>query len=734
MRFRHIGFLMTRDCKFRLHILSALMFGTGSLSLAHAETAPASPDAPTSDTQIPAGKGARQDSDRVRSLATVTVNGVRQQAPQVSSGALGTRSDLETPFSTRVVKQQELEDRQVKALGKVFAEDAAVMSLGDTYSFNAYSINVRGIALDDYNGYKINGLPFYMTTVELPVESFESIQLLKGSSGFMYGFGAPGGIINFVTKKPTDAFTFSADVGYSSDSVFSEHIDTGGRFGPGQMFGYRFNITHEQGDTYNGSHVLRNSESLSLDARLASGLTWTFDGIYQSRKVEGGIQDLTLDSYASKALPRAPSGRTNLSAYNDTWFNSNVYFASTGLHWQINPAWKASVDYSHSKDERSYSGQWLGLLNEQGDFNTFLNRARGSSIYDQVQATLEGKFSTGPVDHQVVVGASSQWLSKKTVPASLYTDIGANNLYQPIAAHTWNGTFDYGLQFDNFSSQQKSVFASDTLSFLKYWSILAGVRYTSYHQTSLTKPGAAAKVYTLTPTTPTFALMFRPRNDLLFYASYVEAIEDGGTAGPTYANANEVLSPLKSKQYEVGVKYDGRKVGASAALFRIQRGAEYGNAQNIYVSNGSERIEGLELNGRVDLPAGFRISASASWLSGTYTETEADLVGKRIEGIPRWQGVLQVSDRIPGLPGLTASAEAHYFGNMKADALNQYVLPSYTLFNAGLSYRTTIGGHGVTLRAEVDNIFNRRYWGFLQSDYIFVGQPRTVALNARFDL
>lgn len=714
----------------RLRVLPALLIGAGVLTSAHAYA-----DDDTGTTSNRDATTQKQKSGEVvHSLATVTVEGTRQKAPKVSSGALGTRSDLETPFSTRVVAQQELEDRQVKSLGKVFAEDAAVMSLGDTYSFNAYSINVRGIPLDDYNGYKINGLPFYMTTVELPVESFESIQLLKGASGFMYGFGAPGGIINFVTKKPTDTFTFSADVGYSSDGVFSEHIDTGGRFGPQSMFGYRFNITHEQGDTYNGSHVLRNSESLSLDARLTNSITWTFDGLYQSRKVDGGIQDVMLSDYTGTSVPRAPSGRTNLSAYGDTFFNSNVYFVSSGLHWQIDPVWKASIDYSHSKDERNYSGQWLDLLNSQGDFNTYLNRSRGSSIYDVVQATLEGKFSTGPIDHQVVLGASEQWLTKKTVPSSLYTDIGSNNLYDPITELTWNGTYDYSQQYNNFNSQQKSLFASDTLSFLKYWSFLAGIRYTSYHQTSWTAPGTAGTSYTQTPVTPTLALMFRPRSDLLFYASYVEALEDGGTAAEGYANANQVLDPLKSKQYEVGVKYDGRTVGASAALFRIERGAEYGNAQNVYVSNGKERIDGLELDGHVDLPAGFRIAASTAWEAGKYSETEADLVGNRIEGIPRWQATLQASDRIPGVRGLTANAEAHYYGSMMADANNQYVLPSFTLFNAGLSYRTMIGGHGVTLRAEVDNIFNRHYWGFLQSDYIFIGAPRTLAINARFDL
>ncbi|WP_232445882.1 hypothetical protein [Burkholderia ubonensis] len=109
-----------------MRMLSALLLGTGTLALSVAHAAD---DAPTTTPAAPTppAKGHEPADGKVHSLATVTVNSKRQHAPQVSSGALGTRSDLETPFSTRVVKQQELEDRQVKALGKVFAEDAAVL-------------------------------------------------------------------------------------------------------------------------------------------------------------------------------------------------------------------------------------------------------------------------------------------------------------------------------------------------------------------------------------------------------------------------------------------------------------------------------------------------------------------------------------------------------------------------------------------------------------------------------
>ena len=680
------------------------------------------------------GSAAAQSSTEAGStaLSTVTVQGTRTRS--LGAGALGARSELETPFSVRQVDAEDLDARQVKSLGKVFANDASVMSLGDTYSFNAYSINVRGIPLDDYNGYKINGLPFFMTTVELPIETFESVQLLKGSSGFMYGFGAPGGIINFVTKKPTDKPLLSFDVGYRSDGVFSEHVDAGGRVGDDKRYGYRLNLTHEQGETYNGAHVQRNSGSLSVDTRLTSSLTWTADAIYQSRRVQGGVQDFFLDDFVGTQVPKAPSGRKDLNAHDTTFFNSNVFFVTTGLQWKIDPTWTAKLDVSRSQDRRRYSGQWMGLLNEAGDYTVYLNKAQGAATYEQAQAQIEGSFSTAGIQHQVTAGLAWQGLNKQTVPKSLYTPIGDENLYQPITPLPWNGSYDDSLQYHNYHSAQKAVFASDTVGFSDQWSVLLGLRYSDYDQTSYNTAGVVTNQYKKTPVTPTVAVMFRPRADTLVYASYVEALEQGSTVGTTYANADEVLAPLKSKQYEVGAKHDGRSWGVTSALFEIDRGAEYANAQNYYVSNGQVRLRGAELNGYVNVDTGTRVTASAAYTTGTYRRTDPSLEGNRLEGIPKWQASVGVTQKVPGVEGLSANAEVHYFDGLTADANNKYRLPSYSLVNLGVAYQTSVAHHPVTLRAGVDNVFNRNYWGFLASGYTFVGASRTVGVNAEIEL
>ena len=708
-------------------LLAGTVGAIGSASAqSHADAAAGTQNA--SDAGSTAGTG----SSAGTALSTVTVQGTRTRS--LGAGALGARSELETPFSTRQVDAEDLDARQVKSLGKVFANDASVMSLGDTYSFNAYSINVRGIPLDDYNGYKINGLPFFMTTVELPIETFDSVQLLKGSSGFMYGFGAPGGIINFVTKKPTDKPLLSFDVGYRSDGVFSEHVDAGGRVGDDNRYGYRLNLTHEQGETYNGAHVERNSGSVSVDTRLTSSLTWTADAIYQSRRVRGGVQDFFLDDFTGTQVPKAPSGRKDLNAHDTTFFNSNVFFVSTGLQWKIDPTWTAKVDVSRSQDRRRYSGQWMGLLNEAGDYTVYLNKAQGAATYEQAQALIEGSFSTAGLQHQVTAGLAWQGLNKQTVPKSLYTPIGNENLYQPITPLPWNGSYDDSLQYHNYHSAQKAVFASDTVAFSDQWSVLLGLRYSDYDQTSYNTAGAVTNRYKKTPVTPTVAVMFRPRADTLVYASYVEALEQGSTVGTTYANADEVLAPLKSKQYELGAKHDGRGWGVTGALFEIDRGAEYANAQNYYVSNGQVRLRGAELNGYVNVDTGTRVTASAAYTTGSYRRTDPSLEGNRLEGIPKWQASVGVTQKVPGVDGLSANAEVHYFDGLTADANNKYRLPSYSLVNLGVSYQTRVASHPVTLRAGVDNVFNRSYWGFLASGYTFVGAPRTLGVNAKIEL
>ncbi|MCO8170956.1 TonB-dependent receptor [Pseudomonas sp. 21LCFQ02] len=687
-----------------------------------------------SDVGVSIERDTRPASSDTR-LNTVTVVG-KQPSAKLIAGALGSASDLKTPFSTRQVTSEQIEERQLKAMSNVFSADTSVDAKGDSYSLTASNLSVRGVRLDNGGSYKINGLPIFITTLELPLETFESVQLLKGASGFMYGFGAPGGVVNYVTKKPTDDFKFSVDAGVRSNNVWSEHVDLGGRFGPGDgdTFGYRLNAVHEEGETPTRSHVKRDSASLSLDARINDNLTWTADTLYQERVINGGIQNYRLPSYTGSRLPAVVSSDSDRSGIEGTVFESRAWMAATGLHWNITPDWSASLDYNHFDQQRNYISEYPTLLNKAGDYSELLSTGDGNAVYDQVQAMLQGEFSTGPIGHKIVLGASWQGYDRYSATTSLFQVIGTgtNNLYRDPVKVTYTGRLDFPSYHVSYI-EQRAIFASDTLDLTHGWSLLAGLRLTEYTQDIYNTAGAKTSSYRKTPLTPTIALMYQPRPDTTLYASYVEALEAGETAGTSYANAGETLNPIESKQYEVGVKTEREHWGGSFAVFRLERGAQYGNSAGVYVQDGEQRYQGVELNGYLDITDSTRVTSSSTWLDATFTKSEAALVGNRASGVPRFQQVLQISQDIPGIDGLKLYADARYRGVSEANDSNTLQVPGYTLFSAGASYRIPVQEHEVILRANVDNLANREYWAFATSNSVYLGTPRTVSLNVSFD-
>lgn len=713
-----------------LSLFTTLMLGAGLQAQAAGDTA----DAAAESAAAAAAAGP---------IAVITVNGDRAPAERLAAGALGARSDLETPFSTAQVSSAQIEDRQIKSLGTLFSGDASVASKGGTYTQSAYAVSVRGLTLDFTNGYKIDGQPFQMYGVELPLEMFESVQLLKGATGFLYGFSAPGGIINYVSKKPVEHPLFSADIGYTDSGVFSQHIDVGGRAGEDGRYGYRVNLSQEQGETYNGADLHRKAGALAVDARLRPGLTWSAQLLYQERDLQGGVPTMSLAVYPVRsALPAPVSGKRDLGAYASTYYDSTMWLASTALAWKINSDWQANVSYGHTEKRIDSAYETLYLTSQSGGYSNRLNPFYAPTLtYDSLQGMLEGSVHTGAIVHKIAAGFNYQTLDRTlnvTPSLSIFSGKTTGNLYQapPVLVDTSNVNRQAFYTISDYT--QKSVFLSDTVAFAPHRSLLAGLRYMDYENNNFAASGARTSHYHKKPLTPTMALLYQPSDTLTVYGNYVEALEDGGTVSNVYANANTVLAPLKSRQVEFGLKADHAKWGASAALFRIRRGAAYAdyssNSQGIYVQGGELRYQGLELNGRADLTRDLEATAGATWLDATYQATSPAIVGNRIESTPRFQAALGVNAKVRAVPGLSLHANASYVGAQAANSANAWSVPAVTLASAGGAYRSRLGENAVSYRLEISNLTNRSYWNSTGSNALQAGAPRTISLNARIDL
>ncbi|MDL5367582.1 TonB-dependent receptor [Xanthomonas sp. NCPPB 2654] len=657
------------------------------------------------------------ETDQATELDAVSVTAARVHA---NAGALGERNIQDTPFAIQVLDREDLDKRQVVSLGDAFFNDPSVVTQVGAYSsgWSSPIIN-RGLGLS-YDSYRVNGLQVSSWGSEWPLEAMEQVELLKGPAGFLYGFGQPGGLVNYLTKKPTDDTTLSARLGWRSDAVASAQLDAGGRFGNQDMFGYRLNAFREKGETYNGGEVDRKVVSAALDARLSDRLTWTADLVYQSRQLSEEAPQYYFIGLS--AVPRAIGGDADRSV-TGSYYDTRSRLLSTGLEWRFAEGWKASLNYGVTTSWNDVNKIFAYIDEANGDYDVNAYELGGRSEWKLVQLMLQGNFATGPLRHQLVAGASRQDATGWDRPY-VWQTIGRGNLYD------WQGMTHYSnasrAMTRSSETLQKALFVSDTIAFAPGWSLLAGWRYNDYEQVG---------TYHAYPVTPTYALMYKPADAVTLYASYIESLEAGGRVGDDYINAGQVLDPTISKQYEIGAKIAYPRWNANAAAFRLERGASIDRitATGKYLEqDGVTLYDGIELSGEYRLTEQLSVGGGATWLDPRYDKlspNNAAEQGHQVSFAARWQGVVHVDYAFPGIDGLSVYAALRYFGDVWYDSANTLKLPDYTLANLGAGYRMRMRGHPLTWRASIDNLTDRKYW-ITNS----VGAPRTYALSVQFEL
>jgi iron complex outermembrane receptor protein len=646
----------------------------------------------------------------------------------VSSGALGRKSELDTPFSTKAVSSDEIEDRLATSISEVLKYDASVTAISPPISTHPATIQMRGLRLDDLNGYKVNGLANINRGTEMPLEMFESVEVMKGLTGYMYGFGSPGGTVNYVSKRPTTSKTFSAALGYQEGGAIKEHLDMGGRLGEEGDFGYRLNLLHEDGGVKEESgSINRNAAALNLEWRISKDLALTYDAIYQRRASVGGTDIVIAPTFH---VPKPLEGDSKL---NSIGAGSDVEYtlATTGLEYRLAPDWSASASYRTSDSTRVYKKDQFYLTANNGDYRDRVTSELHGYHFDQVQANVNGTFSTASLVHEVIFGLMSQNLESTSSVTTPKTYIGTGNLYAPAILNVWNINYSGGTYRDE-ATRQDAAFASDTVKLNAQWSLLGGLRYTQFVDTGYSTKGVLTARYPVNKTTPTIALMYKPAADTTLYASYVEALEQAATAPTSTVNANQVFAPIKSKQSEVGIKTGRSWWNATAALFRIQRGAQYTNAANVFVADGESKYQGFEFNTVLQASKNLSIEGGLMLLDATLEDAAPGYSGKRAVGAPRRQLSVQATWR-DVLPGLALHAGSQYLGQLSMDAANANTLPAYTLFDAGFNYRHRYFGKMISLRGNISNLGNRKYWTYYQENYLNVGSPRSASLNVRVD-
>lgn len=645
-------------------------------------------------------------------LGEVVVTGARNlglNAP-TDSGVLGDKPILDTPFSVTVIGAEEIAQRQPASMAQLFVKDPAVFSFATAGTVNWWGTQIRGLGVRNYYVDDIP-VPLYWGG-DFPLEPIESVQALKGATGFMYGFGAPGGAILYRTKRPTETPMLTAEAGVRGKSVVSAQIDAGGPVDAVDGLGFRINIAKAQGEEYNEAEIDRSVASLALDYRISDALTWSANLGYEEYSIDGEPFHVYWTKPAGTPLPAVPTDYDFLNVDNSTYAYRTQTNATT-LAWQVNDAWKVSLTGGYTLKRHFSNKMFIELNSSAGDYDAYNYQFGETDKARFGQLLAQGSLDTGPVRHEIVAGAMSQYV-RSTFGFNAYDYAFTGNIFT-ANNYVLPGTPNYADVGSPFQERQQAIFASDTLHIGDHWQVLAGLRNTSYDIDDVDADPATVG-YSTSETTPTIAVLYKPQERTTFYASYVESLEGGSVVSdPKYNNIGEVLPATVSLQYEAGVKHDGQRWDLTAAAFRIEQVAQIdtdigGGLINL-TQDGLTVYNGVEVSGEYRLNEQFSIGGGAVVLDATYEKnTDPTLVGTVPPEVAKYQLVGSLSYDAPSIPGLSFHTTARYFGDVETFAPTTQI-PGYTLVSAGAEYRTRLGGRDVTFTGNVNNLFNKKYWG-----------------------
>ena len=128
------------------------------------------------------------------------------------------------------------------------------------------------------------------------------------------------------------------------------------------------------------------------------------------------------------------------------------------------------------------------------------------------------------------------------------------------------------------------------------------MRHQTIHTRSLSRTtGAETKPYEKSANTPTIGALYKLSPCMAIYANYAETLGTVSSPPNTVVNKNDVMPPVKTKQYELGAKWDMGSWASTLSLFRINQPTAIVNASNYYVMDGLTHSQGIEWNvfGRV---------------------------------------------------------------------------------------------------------------------------------------
>ncbi|GGF75137.1 ligand-gated channel [Azorhizobium oxalatiphilum] len=633
-------------------------------------------------------------SDGSLLLSEVTVSGETATGPvdgyraTMSATGTGTGTPLrDIPYSVQVVPRDLITDRQTTSLTEALQNvpgvqmDSTAANRGDTYiirGFQAPAYAIDGIMM---------GASADRPETFLDLANVERVEVLKGPASALYGQAQPGGVINIVTRQPTNVFEADASAQVGSFGFWRGQSSVSGPLTADGTLTGRVTGAAQTEQGFRGSERIatqRQFGGTALRWQPNDSTRFTFGLDYTS-----GEQPYDRGLVVSPGINKVMLPRDRYLHERWSQVHAEKLRLALGFEHELNDWLKVKANLRYDDGLSRDTG--IDLQGLQADGRTMRRRWNDRTEDTRgIDARLEAeaKFNTGSIGHTVLAGF--QQTSSEINFINSRGNIASIDIYFPV----------YGAPMTPLTAaanyiakiNTSSVYVQDQINLTEQWKLLGGLRYDQTTQTTQQFIGSATPDIDEAALTKRFGIVYQPTEALSLYASYAESF----TPQSGLTRDNQGLDPEEGEQYEAGVKYDviPNQLTATLAVFQItkQNVATTDPTDSDYsVLTGEQRVRGVELDLSGEITPGWRMMASAAYLDAKITQDEDYAVGNRLTGVPEWSGAFWTTYEFRDGPlnKLKVGGGVTLVGVRQGDLDNSFSVGGFYTLDLMASYKLT---------------------------------------------
>jgi len=625
--------------------------------------------------------------------STVTVHDQQESlvVPSATAGSLTPISILDLPQSVQVVNRVLLDEQKTFQFADSLSYLAGVQRAYTTIAGAiGNEVAMRGFQLDYNNNYLRDGYK-YPGYARSDTANIESVEVLKGPASALYGTAEAGGVVNLVTKKPTDSPLVSLGLTGGTERFLRPDFDLSGNINASKTLYYRLNGVYS--NTNNFRDYIKSEQYF-----VAPYFLWK-PNLSTSLAFQGDFSnEERVSDYGTVLFGARPAPVPVSTNYTEPWNNEVDRDRQGGYRFTHSFAsgWTLTNGFQISRSNARYLEVYTtGTDTDPTQLTRLSDAFFFPALYRYSQTNLIGLVKPGRVTHHIAIGFEAGWVTTSAEgPAGFAPDVSVLHplvgsdftLSQSVAALSqpyFSLTYQTAIHTD-------AGYVQDQIDLGHHWKALAGFRVERYFQDSIDLSSNSHQKQTDVTISPRAGVVYQPLTWISLYPSYVRSFIP---ATPTALSAaGKQFSPEHDEQWEAGIKLaSGSNLSATLAFFDIQKInvlAPDPNNQLFSVQNGQEKSKGAEFEFRGSLRPGWNLLTSYSFIQAQVTKSTQYPVGNILPNAPRNSGAVWTTYQFPGGPlrrlGLSAGAVAT--AARQDNFYNSALLPGYARLDVGAYY------------------------------------------------